>query len=483
MSGSFAFRQLWIYRISAAAVLALALSACGGGGNGGPVAELAAAPASKGGAGAASADGDSAAAGAPPRAGAGGGGSLPVEERLSVEPGAEDPEPGVPVNEGAGEGAPAAPGGGSTSPSAAVWHVFGETGTGPNGAALVTAGDLAGISTVSLVRAGSAGPSNGSYGARRDLPNLSQSDAWMARGTRESMAVRVGHNAAGQTSYSLAYEEGNVGLDETDPDPEFTWTTTYQWTLDSEAAGTNVRRWSSGGRQGAMFRRETDAGNLWAAVATDISGPGDTDWLATGVWAYAPAGGPQGPRRSEWGGDDARGYRFGVFADGGDPFRVSSRAARTLAGRATYEGAAAGVYSRLTGRTEATRRNDLFSADATLTIDFVANGRDTAAGRIHNFAIDGTPIAGNPEITLSKGRVYVLSGGVINADEGASMTFDGASWDGDWGAALFGNPASGATGADRLPGSVAGAFGVGNGNVWQNTGDIFIGAFGAHRTE
>ena len=167
----------------------------------------------------------------------------------------------------------------------------------------------------------------------------------------------------------------------------------------------------------------------------------------------------------------------------GDPFRVSSRAARTLAGRATYEGAAAGVYSRLTGRTEATRRNDLFPADTTLTIDFVANGRGAAAGRIHNFAIDGTPIAGNPEITLSKGRVYVLSSNVIHADAGASMTFDGASWDGDWGAALFGNPASGATGADRLPGSVAGAFGVGNGNVWWNTGDIFIGAFGAHRTE
>ena len=104
MPGSFALRQLGI---SAAAAFALALSACGGGG---PAAELAAAPASEG------------------------GGSPPVERRLSV-----------------------VPGGGSASPSAAAWHVFGEAGTGPNGAALVTAGDLAGISTTSLIYAAVGG--------------------------------------------------------------------------------------------------------------------------------------------------------------------------------------------------------------------------------------------------------------------------------------------------------------------------------------
>ena len=491
MSGSFAFRQLWIYRISAAAVLALALSACGGGGNGGPVAELAAAPASKGGAGAASADGDSAAAGAPPRAGAGGGGSLPVEERLSVEPGAEEAEPGVPVGEGPGEGGGSAPGGGSTSPSAAVWHVFGEAGTGPNGAALVTAEDLAGISTTSLVEASDGRPNMIRFDPaalwKRLPPTLTHSDAWGARSYRASMTVRVGHNDGGQVTYGLTYRENeDFTRDPDDPEGRIHHSGIL-WELDSETAGANVRRLSSGGRQGALFRRETDAGSLWAAIATDISGPGDTDWLATGVWAYAPAGGPRAPSEGQ---DDSRGYHFGVFATGGDPFpgpvngfrrccRTGGGAAMAaLTGTATYEGDAAG-FARRAGR------NDLFSADATLAIDFSDNsdaGSAAATGRIHNMEIDGAPIAGNPEIILSPSRLIGDAYGVIGG-EGASMTFDGAPWNGNWGAALFGTPAPGATGADRLPGSVAGTFGVVRYGYGQSRWkEAFIGAFGAHRT-
>lgn len=467
MSDSFALRHLGI---SAAAVLALALSACGGGGGGGPAAELAAAPASEGGAASTPVDGDSAAAGAPPRAGEGGG-SPPVE------PGAGEGEPGVPVGEGPGAGGPSAPGGGSTSPSAAAWHVFGEAGTGPDGAALVTAEDLAGISTTSLIHASFVGPNWGSWVLDGNLPNLSQSDAWAARGTRAAMAVRIGHNDAGQVSYRLDYKEGNPTRDGL--------VTTDRWTLDSEAAGTNVQRLGSGGRQGAMFRREDSEGNLWALVTTDVSGSGSTDWLATGAWAYAPAGGPSGPTRSADGGDESRGYRFGVFADGwrafpdSPPFGPGSVAA--LTGTATYEGDAAGIYSRRTGAAESTRRNDLFSADASLAIDFSArtDGHDgSVAGRIHNIAIDGAPIAGNPEIAL-RGEV---NGNEISPDAGASMTFGGASWEGDWGAALFGAPASDATGADRLPSSVAGTFGVERGIHWRSDGDAFIGAFGARRT-
>ena len=153
MPDSFALRHLGI---SAAAVFALALSACGGGG---PAAELAVAPASEAGAASTPADGESAAAGAPPRAGEGGG-SPPVE------PVAEAPEPGVPVGGGLGAGGPSAPGGGSTSPSAAAWHVFGEVGTGPGGGALVTAEDLAGISTTSLIYAGNTSPHTGAYVAK-----------------------------------------------------------------------------------------------------------------------------------------------------------------------------------------------------------------------------------------------------------------------------------------------------------------------------
>ena len=441
MSDSFALRQ---FGVSAAAAFALALSACGGGGS---AAERAAAPASGGG-GAAPADGE-------------GGGANPP-----------------------GEPAPVEPGGGSASPSAAAWHVFGEIGTGPNGGTLVTAEDLAGLSAMSL-RGSSMGADTGSHvveyvwgGDDTHSPDLSQSDAWRPRANDAGLRARVGHNDAGQVSYGLDYAEGSFGVEGR------TWVTEYRWEFDSEAEGTNIRRLGSDGRQGALFRRETDAGNLWAAVATDISGPGDTDWLATGVWAYVPRQAPPSQYLT-----DTRGHRFGVFADGGDPFLASSRASAELTGTATYEGDAAGVYSRLAGATEATRRNDLFSADATLTIDFSADADGSgysATGRIHNIAIDGTLIAGNPEITLSEG---VLSGGnpyvAITSDfSGESMTFDGASWGGDWQAALFGNPVPGATtGADRLPGSVAGTFSmITRHAVVRAPAGAFVGAFGAHRT-
>ena len=469
MPDSFALRR---FGVSAAAVLALALSACGGGGGGGSAAQLAAAGASAG--GAAPAGGGPAAAGAPPGEG--------------------EAEPGVPVGEDPGEGG-GVPGGESRSSSAAAWHAFGAAGTGPNGAALVTAGDLASIGAAALDYASDTQTANGSRPGVA-WRSISQSDGLAARSAGNDMAVRVGHNGAGQVSYGLTYSESRRAS------PAYAW----KWTFDSETAGTNVRRLGSGGGQGAMFRRETDAGTLWAAVATDVSGPGDADWLATGVWAYAPAGGAQEPSGSDW----SQGYRFGVFAGGGDRYGEDldkdARASLVtgLTGTAKYEGGAAGVWSRLTGATEATRRNDLFSADAALTIDFSDEpaysrgvySRGVAIGRIHNMKIGGTPIAGNPEIALSGGRVF--SDGSIQAygQQATSMTFDGAAFDGapgswagswSWGAGLFGSPASGAAGADRLPGAVAGTFGVGRGGLRTGRerrpdGDYVIGAFGARRT-
>ena len=545
MSGSFAFRR---FGVSAAAVLALTLSACGGGGGGGSAAELAAAPASAG--GAAPADGNSAAAGAPPGAGEGAG-SPPVE------PGAGEPAPGGPVGEGPGEGGPAAPGGGSAaSPSAAAWHVFGEVGTGGNGAAPVTAEDLSNISVRSLRGAAynrnlTSFASDGSGVGRQGLPNISRSSAWHMRSTilieadefdsygddwwamgsqdRDSMMVRVGHNAAGQVSYSLNYREQLNPKSPADA---------YEWTLDSEAAGANVRRLGSGGRQGALLRREDSAGNLWAAVATDISGRGDTDWLATGVWAYRPADGAENPNRDfvYWNKSTSHPgwseYRFGVFADGGDPFRASDLA--ELTGTATYEGGASGVYGR--ARTEHPApedppverypewRVDFFTADATLTVDFSAkpgaDGEGAATGRIHNMRIGGRPIieaiagdvvpygsgamvlaGANPEITLSGGIVSGV-GSYTTVEPGdrdedlyrylesatmkvrSSPSYDSSvfwdeTWQGNWEGAFFGNPAPGAAGADRLPGSVAGAFGVARGTTLP---EYIVGAFAAHRT-
>ena len=59
------------------------------------------------------------------------------------------------------------------------------------------------------------------------------------------------------------------------------------------------------------------------------------------------------------------------------------------------------------------------------------------------------------------------------------MTFDGVGWVGRWGGQFFGNPAAGATGADALPGSIAGTFGAtGRSGASDRS---FVGAFVAHR--
>ena len=73
-----------------------------------------------------------------------------------------------------------------------------------------------------------------------------------------------------------------------------------------------------------------------------------------------------------------------------------------------------------------------------------------------------------------KGAVIKSSG--PSSETGAIMTSGNETWHGGWVAALFGNPEPDATGADRLPGSVAGTFGV------RRTSDAFVGAFVAHRT-
>ena len=496
MSDSFAFRP---FGVSAAAVLALALSACGGGGGGGSAAQLAAAPASAG--GAAPVDGNSAAAGAPPGAGEGGG-SAPVEERLSVEPGAGEDEPGVPVGEGegAGEGG-GAPGGGSASPSGAAWHVFGEVGTGGNGAALVASSDLAALPVEGI--AWSAVTSHPEYGdivGRRNAPypkldnrrdetglwidgaqegwdgvyrnadsGVSQSSLTLPRlgGNRNgsgAIAVGLGRDANGGVSYKLSYSyvlENSGSLLES-------------WILDSEAAGANVRKLSSGGGKGAVFRREDSDGNLWAIVTTDVANAGDTDWLATGMWAWTPADGA------------ARAHRFGVFAAGGDPFEHSGGGLdshpEALTGVATYAGGASGVYTR---PVDGAQRTDFFEADVTLSADFsadpVGSGVGLMSGSVSGFEVAGAALAGNPVLTLNETELGAQGSTAGSGVGRTSMNFDGNAWAGSWGGQFFGKDAA------EIPLSVAGTFGAAAGGDRGRIGSgddhrAFVGAFTADRT-
>ena len=506
MSDSFAFRQ---FGVSAAAVFALALSACGGGG-GGSAAELAAAPTSETGPGAAPADGDSAAAGAPPGAGEGGGGSPPVEERLAVEPGAEapgpgaeNPGPGVSAGEGPGAGAPAAPGGGSTSSGAAMWHVFGEAGTGEGAAALVTSDELAGVSAKAIFTTVARYAKNGSlsgsgfngYRQRpfRKIDGYDESGLWRLKARRgddliwaradsgmtqssrgsfaddDQMAVGIGHDAVGAVTYKLARAHAVHGSGEL----------LNMWVLDSEAEGANVRKWSSDGGKGAVFRRDDSGGSLWAVVTTDVSGAGDTDWLATGMWAWTPANGA------------AEDYWFGVFADGGEPVqdRFYNYKGSDLTGVATYAGSASGVYTR---PVDGAARNDFFEADVTLTADFSARKRYSYAGEVSGsvsgFEIAGAAIAGAPVLTL-EGWINVSGGGASpgTVRGKTSMSFGGNEWTGRWGSQFFGRDDDGGA-----PSSIAGTFGVAvdppdwllrrdripNSTAFQ----AFVGAFAAYRT-
>ena len=513
MSDSFALRHLGI---SAAAVLALALSACRGGGGGGPVAELAAAPASEGAAG--PVDRDSAAAGAAPRAGEGGG-SPPVE------PGAGEGEPGAPVGEAPGVGGPSAPGGGSTSSGAAMWHVFGEVGAGTalGDAGLVTSDELAGVSEKAVVMAATHEPDSDhwyrGYGlevspataesglwriTRREGLVYAETDSGLTQSSRldvvnaglysgsigsfrhsVEMAADVGHDALGAVTYRLERMHEIFGGNN---DP------LRLLVLDSEAEGANVRKWSSDGGKGAVFRHEDSGGSLWAAVTTDVSGPGDTDWLATGMWAYTPANGA------------AVDYWFGVFADGGEPIWDRFYNNRdSLTGVATYAGGASGVYTR---PVDGSRRTDFFEADVTLTADFSAriryvdNGRvvghghyGTFSGSVSNFEIADEAIAGAPVLTL-EGRLSNANTKLHGYAGGrTSMSFGGDEWGGNWGIRFFGEDKDD-DGAPPL--SVAGTFGAtvaadvsgldpASGErrgIHPNATDLqaFVGAFGAYRT-
>lgn len=430
------------------------------------------------------------------------------------------------VDEGrltAGDGA------GSAARRAAAWRILGDgVGSGADRTALVTTFELADLSAGKMAAAAGHYPRDGALrrGYRRQdttgaLDRTSANGLWRHRAdanayrayvtadsgvtqsaqaycrsgfgicrNSDAVAVELGYSG-GQVTYKVGYTDLPSGANEV----------FQNWTLDSEhalapgdrpsnggestnkarnaankdfetlgaALPANVQRWSDGGRQGALFRHESRQSKLWLAIDTDYSGAGDTDWLATGIWALTPNDGA------------ANKYRFGVFADGGDVFSTAGVAG--LTGSATYTGRAGGVWSTVSGTA---RSNAFFEADVALTADFDAtelNGlphfaHGVVSGRVHNFATDAA-IPGAPELTLA-GAAIGMTGYAGGGHRGStSMTFDGATWTGTWGGQFFGNPAAGATGAAALPGSVAGTFGAATGS--GDSVRSFVGAFGAHR--
>ena len=199
------------------------------------------------------------------------------------------------------------------------------------------------------------------------------------------------------------------------------------------------------------------AGDLWVDVYTDYEGEGDTDYLAGGIWVFAP--------------DDATSvgdYEFGAFGDGNDPFTQSNLAG--LTGTVTYSGEATAVYSVV-----ATGRNYFPDATASLTASF-GDGTDlgTIEGRIHDITGDG-PASGYDGVVVNLGRANIggANSGFFTGD--TSTTGADSAFTGKWGGQFFGNGAAAAT----PPGSVGGTFG----GATADGGQSFVGVFGAYRDE
>ena len=195
-------------------------------------------------------------------------------------------------------------------------------------------------------------------------------------------------------------------------------------------------------------------GDIWVDVYTDYEGEDDTDYLAGGIWVYAP--------------DDASSledYEYGAFVDGNDPFEQGNLAG--LTGSATFEGGATGVYADVDEG-----RNYFFDAYATLTAEFGTNGQlGTIGGSIHDAYLDDEPIPGNPQLNLNRTNIGSSGSGFFKGDTG--MTHDGSTFTGKWGGQFYGN----GTAITDPPGSVAGTFGA----ATADGNESLLGVFGAYR--
>ena len=206
------------------------------------------------------------------------------------------------------------------------------------------------------------------------------------------------------------------------------------------------------------FSLPASGGRYYSVFHSDIENNADSDYLALGYWAWTP--GPGG----------TRGPFVGAAASGNDPFQVGHVAA--VAGRATYQGAATGLYAG--GVAPSAFRG--FGAGVKLTADFdensivglVTDGKDSATGKqLFEELVLETAAIQDANAAFFRGEVS----GLLN----------GQTVEGNWGGQFYGNglastdiPVSYA----EPPGSVAGTFGarvVG--------GDSLLGVFGAYKEE
>ena len=216
---------------------------------------------------------------------------------------------------------------------------------------------------------------------------------------------------------------------------------------------------------------------------------GDVDWLTAGVWLTIPDDLDDGD------------YAIGSFVYGNDPVEYDADAdpgARGLMGTATYNGEAFGRYAEDMEVGEGAKMTGRFTADATLTADFDANGGATGGtgndfgtieGDLTNFMADGVarenwdvnfetatlmlgetpgPNEGDPAVLSGALRFNAAASGHAGAmgDEGG-----GHGLTGYWNGQFYGDPLAVHNDNDPLladvqdpwdgqPGTAAGTFGL-----------------------
>ena len=227
----------------------------------------------------------------------------------------------------------------------------------------------------------------------------------------------------------------------------------YLWVIRPTHPTPDVPQWKGVEQLSASLSGE----KYYSVYHSDIENNADIDYLALGYWAWVP--GPNVPGRPF----------VGAAASGNDPFQVGLIAA--VAGRATYQGAATGLYA--SGDVRLPFRS--FGAGVKLTADFDEN-------RIEGLVTDGKDsVNGKPLF-----EALVLENAAIHTADAAffrgavSGILRGQEVQGNWGGQFYGN---GLASADipvsyaEAPGSVAGTFGA----ATEGGGESLIGVFGAYR--
>ncbi len=335
---------------------------------------------------------------------------------------------------------------------------------------------LGGASQVSefqakIVVAATADPKEGS------ITQSSNTDGVDNPTTTDSVAVDVTYvvrNGKGMLDYTVVKTAAGDGIGAESEG------VTISSTVDEEIARVQS---ATEGSDVELYKKLPE-GRLWVDVYTnrELTIEEDTDYLAGGLWVYAP--------------DDTRSladYEYGVFGDGPDPFTKENLAG--LTGVATYSGpqAATGVYADLL-----IGRNFFFEADVSLTANF-DTGLGTVSGTIDNFRHDelefpqgfggepvvvqaDVPLPGNPTVTLESATITDANDGGFFKGSTAITEFNGQAYAGRWGGSFFGNPASGASGTGLQPGSIGGTFGAAS-EAGEGPSRSILGVFGALKDE